>query len=183
MKQLVVIAKIVGETSSAVISRFRNWARSLAEGNGQPEVALREAIQFLEDVKRNAHEPPIVFFCEYLDMWSTGDLVDRVLARWDSQDKVKLAVNSSEVLCLPMLASASLAMERQTCSEQDEDRWFALVLREAVNAYSALCEKGVVVIGRRVTGASPTDAEITDAAQSVPQWMIAKVGGTRVGAD
>ena len=67
--QRVTVAKIAGDAASILIKRFEAWPAYDAISNEEPTICP-EVDEFVDRLRANAHRPPVVYFIEWIDMWS-----------------------------------------------------------------------------------------------------------------
>ena len=82
MKQLFTIAKIGGIAGEQVLSHIKSWCCPV-DDSARKELADsvgRQVQNLVTQLRLHADEPPVLFFAEYIDVWSMGDTVRRFAA-------------------------------------------------------------------------------------------------------
>ena len=176
--QRLTIAKIGGQAAAATLDQFRAWhlARLVTTNNEWaseqwPQSVRQSADAWAETLREHAHYPPVVFFAEYVDLWSHCP-PDRYLR---DRGLIQIMADRYELFCaeLPLSESAAATLGRIRAEGQhDEDRFFGTVTLEAASAWEALVESAVLVFLRHVIGASVSDAELSDSLRTIPTWVI-----------
>lgn len=89
MNQTVTVAKAAGATATAITAVFQAWGKrrkpssnepTLVEPEQWPVKCRRAMIRFAEELRSHASESPIIFYTEFVDMWSIR-LLNR-LGKW-----------------------------------------------------------------------------------------------------
>lgn len=177
--QRLTIAKIGGQAAEATLDQFRAWAlarlvdtaNEWASEQWPPDVR-RSADAWADNMREHAHQPPVVFFAEYIDSWSYCP-PDRYLR---DHGLIQIMADRYELFCaeLPLSDSAAADLRRmRTEGQYEEDRFFGTVTLEAASAWGALVDTAVLVFLRHVVGSSVTDDELSDSLKTIPTWMTA----------
>jgi hypothetical protein len=157
--QRLTIANVGGEAAREIVERFAHWSERRNNGDSDP---LGKAIdQFAGALRANAGSPPVLYFCEWFDHWSMGDMLPGV----EFSDG-----NRFQVACLESPQVKLVAANLQT--QFPEQRWLGTRLREALEACNKLAATSVLVILREPLGRSITDEEIVASLQPVPDWLL-----------
>ena len=190
--QHITIAKIGGVSGEAVMSRFRDWAdaRTLDDPyewrpDQWPLVVRGEMEEFALGLRANAHLPPVVYFNEYVDMWSMGNLFSRWFPEDDEYRPIEVHADRFELCCYSLPDDGKLAehlkstLRRKRIRERQpqEDRWFVVNLLEAALAWGVVVDNAAIVLLREVFDGCVLDDEIEESLAAIPEW-IAKWGNT-----
>ncbi|HVK17785.1 MAG TPA: hypothetical protein VM533_12620 [Fimbriiglobus sp.] len=167
--QRVVVLKVLGAAGDALAGMVR-YLRTAPEPADRIDPLVRQLL---------AHrtELPVVSYVEWIDRWSMGDDVPRLLERVGG---VVVAGRAFEVgVCDPPELVSGLATEGW---QFDEQSVFVRRLREVAAEWRPLAPPAVLVVIREVLGASTLDEEVYAAAASadVPGW-IAQLESDRAG--
>jgi hypothetical protein len=103
-----------------------------------PVAVRREMDAFACALRSNGHQPPVIFFGEYVDCWSMGDLFDRWLSPQGGNQPFKLFADRFQLWCYPLPDGGSLAKQLQHSTRlkrirqrnPQEERWFTMNLLE-----------------------------------------------------
>jgi hypothetical protein len=77
--QIITVLKIAGACSKHIVERVQRFRMRQKKSTDQDSIistdhwtpsCRREIDTFAENIRRHARKPPIVFFAEYVDMWS-----------------------------------------------------------------------------------------------------------------
>jgi hypothetical protein len=113
-----------------------------------------------ERLRANGTALPVVYFCEWVDRWLTGDRVPGPGA---------VEGKRFQVACLSPQQAVSWA--GQCGSQFPEQEWLGGRLREAAQGWRSVAEPLAVVVVREVLGTSTTDEEVRAALHGVPSWL------------
>ena len=164
MHQRFLIATIAGKAAETIRFRFERWL-GLPEDS---EALAKELKRFLKDLRANADLPPVLFCCEYVDMWSMGDLFNQAGLK-------SVMASNLQVACHPLPDGGKLIRHVEQWlrggTQFDEQRWFGMVLREATARWQKLWEKAAVVVVRQVIGATVQDEVVKASLMAVPEWL------------
>src|SRR5207244_12856926 len=72
--QRVSLAKIAGPTAHLVVEQFRLW-HGLKCGDEFPDAVQRAFDECAVALRDHSSSPPVVYFSEWIDLWSMGDIV------------------------------------------------------------------------------------------------------------
>jgi hypothetical protein len=151
MLQRLTVVTVAGNSAVAIIERF-NQLRSV------PDAELLD--QLCETVRNECVSLPIIYFTEWLDRWSMGNLVPG-----------PGAVEGGRFQATTLAPGEALAWADQCGRQHQEQEWFAARLREAATAWEGMAEQYVVIVVREVIGGSTTDGELRDSFSRVPAWL------------
>lgn len=173
MNQRMIVVKIV-EQASEIVGEYLVGMSKRAGAYGEiPSEFSNDIRRFVSALRTYAEAPPVLFFCEYVDMWSGGDIFERWLKSEQSDDLVHFYAGNSHVACYSLPSKTNIA-ERFNQLDEDssqEERWFVQTLQNAVQAWDGFYTKGVLVIIRIVTDGSVADDEVVSLRNAVPDWL------------
>jgi hypothetical protein len=193
--QRITIAKVGGAAAEVILQQLRDWsaARQIADPDKRssdqwPPGVRRHADYFARQLRRHAHAPPVIYFAEWMDPWSTGDLFLSSMGHksggWlmPSGGPPPFAVcgDQFEVFGYGLPDGGRLAQHLAGAGPQqfDESDWFVRRLSEAVEAWGKLVERAVLVVLREVVAGTVTDGELVASLANVPGWLLAPESGS-----
>ena len=175
--QRLTIAKIGGKAAQAASRQFRDWRQArLVENPNEweteqwPETVRRRADSWADNLRQQGHEPPVVFFAEYVDLWSFCPPF-RFLAK---HGLIQMMADRHELFCIDLPFSKDLTRQLEqlrTHGQWDEDRFFGMVTLEAASAWNKLVDTAVLIFVRQVVAGSATDEEVSASLETVPDWI------------
>jgi hypothetical protein len=159
--QRLIVAKIGGRSALLVEELFRRWERRATEDRTPSEISS-DVDEFAQQLIAHGHCPPILYFAQWIDLWSMGDLVPGL----GDKRAIVVAGRQFETCCHrpPIEMRWALIGGKQT----QETRWLRGRIREAEMAWSKVVADGVIVVLREPLGALVTDEELTDSLRSIP---------------
>lgn len=177
MNQLITIAKVGGRTGEEILSRISDLQR-LDSGNNEESQSIHIACTSIRKwVERHASTPPVLFYCRYADVWSGGDLFQRMLGDYGSQpfedsDGIVLAIK------LPEDDSLIAHMEQRLRGDLqfDEQRLFLDLMLKATRSWTGLTKGGAILVFRDVVGSTVTDDELL-ASLETNLWLQEDIQG------
>ena len=185
--QHITLIKIGGKSGTAVIRAFRAWNdthktrdRSKCHSEQWPPSARRQMDRLIAALREHRHEPPVLFFLEYVDLWSSFGLFEMVLSPEGGNKPVRVVSDgASPVYCYPLPDGGVLAdslrrrlrSRRITGRMPPEDRWFVTFLLEAVLAWESLADTSALVIVREPIDVSDSDTEVSNRLKGVAGWI------------
>jgi hypothetical protein len=156
MRQRILFAKIAGQGAEQTTGKLLSFLQ---------RASAKEFEDFLERL-RKSKVPPLLYCCEYLDYWSTGEAFSLLepkasLFYWSLPDKQAETLayyfhpfNPQELLGL-------LAPARKWPGTSDETTWFFQVFDQCLWSWDALINgDSAVLLVRSVVGATLLDEEI-----------------------
>jgi hypothetical protein len=192
MTQWIGIAVVIGAAAGQIVASFRRWDSqrvadaddpTLVEPSQWPGVCRREMALFVGALRDNAAEPPIVFYREYVDSWSSFDVVLDNFRGKDCRESIEVCFESSQLVCYPLPDSGALAgslkaaKRRRSYRDLDKERrWFADSLLDACEACGWLAGEAAIIVTRRVVAPTVLDEEIIAAMQRIPDWLAGPNG-------
>lgn len=175
--QYITIAKVGGDAGEAIVQSFRAWTelRTVTEPDTWepsqwPQQARDVADRFAEQLKLHAAEPPVVFYVEYVDTWSSFP-PGRYLSK---ADELVILSDRFEQFCLPLpLARDTLEQLKKLKSsgQWPEDRLFATLALTGAEAWEGIVNRGALVFLRYVVGGLVTDEEVVSSLSKQPDWI------------
>lgn len=187
--QRVIIAKIVGAGALEVLNRFRDSRRhpSISIGTRPCRkhvqgTLCRDAQAFVLSLRSHSHEPPVVFFAEYVDTWSMGDVFARAFGAKRTRRFLRVAAGPLEMIFyrLPdggrLQRAIRLALRKTLARERavQESHWLLTILLEALLSWQELTSHAVLVLVRDVIGPLVCDEEVEGALKDVPEWIVGR---------
>jgi hypothetical protein len=178
--QRITVAKVGGAAADVTVRRLREWsaARLTTDpdewSNEQwPEQVRHAADQFADRLRSNAVAPPVVYFVEWVDMWSMGDLFSHWLTPPDGPTPFVVHADRFELYAYSIPDAGRLARHLASAGAQqfEESDWFVARLREAGGAWQGLVERSVLVVLRQVVGALVSDEELLVSLDRTPDWL------------
>jgi hypothetical protein len=147
--QRLTVATLAGKAALAVTAQFEQW-----RGSPSPDAVDR----LCAAIRENSLSLPVVYFAEWVDRWSMGNLVP---------GPGTVEGQRFQATCL---SPAQATVWADGCGGQfAEQGWLAARLREA--AVGMVTEACAVVVIREVVGASTTDEEVHASMGGLPAWL------------
>ena len=168
--QRITLAKIGGVAAAHVERRFATWL-ALRQGDDWPALARQEFDQFAEALRANAAFPPIVYFSEWIDMWSGGDLVPTL------RRPLKLGIRGDRYEACCHRVPVKLGGLTSAPQKAQEATWLIARVDEANAAWSDLVDDSVIVILREVLAPLVEDEELESSLGMVPSWLSGNIAG------
>jgi len=179
--QTLTIAKIAGNAADATVALFQEWqAKRVPSDDGVcdpdqwPESVRREADQWVARLSSRRHQPPILFYAEYVDLWSSSPVM-----RFHGEKSLLLMMTSRfELYCLPLPLGEEAFAKLKTLrskGQHQEDRLFGALTISAIEAWQDLIERSALVFIREVVAALIEDEEVTASQTGVPSWIRGEV--------
>ena len=174
--QRLTIAKIGGraaDEASRVFLAWRDARISNAPRDYQPEFPSEVrsiADDWAEHLREHGHEPPVVFFLEYFDLWSFSP----PLLHLENHGLIDVVGNQYELylLELPLTEAAAEELIRvRDHGQYAESRFFATVTLHAAEEWNALVDRSVLIFLRKVVAGSVEDEEIVASLMIIPEWV------------
>lgn len=174
--QTLTIAKLAGDAADATIALFREWQgkrlqiEDSREPEQWPESVRREADQWASRMSSRRHQPPILFYAEYVDLWSFSP-AERFFGE---TSLLFMMAWRFELYCLPLpIGDDALAKLKHLRSngQHQEDRLFGALTIAAIEAWQNMIERAALVFVREVVAASIDDEEITASQTGLPSWF------------
>jgi hypothetical protein len=170
--QRIVLSKVAGAAAVHIRTQFQRWQSALIgcgkeapPGSHEIPVSVRNRIdQFANALREHAAQPPVVYYSEWADLWSGGDLLPGLY----SPEPVTISGTRVEACCHEAdQVQAAIARLPQT----QEEAWLQARLREALDAWQELLDDQVLIVIREPLGGSVTDDGLTASLTGVPEWL------------
>jgi len=138
-----------------------------------PELVREKADDFADQLRAHAFAPPIVYFVEWADLWTTGHLFFRWLTPPDAPVPFAVHANRHEIFAYGLPDGGRLidylaAASPQQCTETD---WFIRRLREAIEAWQNLVDRAILIVLRCVVEGSALDEHVKASMRIAPAWL------------
>jgi hypothetical protein len=169
--QRVSLAKIGGAAAAHIAQRFQLWSQA-RQGDDFPAQVQVDVDAFAETLREHSAKLPILYFSEWIDMWSMGDLLPELGARLPGGGNTKACTVSGrryEACChAPPIRFQTATIDGEP---PQESMWLKPRLEEAQNAWAEVVTDWVIVILREPLGGSVADSEVAESLESVPSWL------------
>ncbi len=162
--QRIIIAKIAGDAGDTIAAAFSRWAPRRPAGQEAEEVR-REVDRLGAQLRLNGVALPVIYYCEWIDRWSMGDLLPR-----------SCVVRGAQVEAFCLLPAEAQALAAECPNQFQEQEWFAARLREAALAWEGFVTRSVLVVLREVLDRSTYDDELLACMDQVPGWVVECTG-------
>jgi hypothetical protein len=178
--QKITVAKVGRMAAEIVMLRLHEWASArqtddLTEWSSEqrPLSVRSRADAFADRLRSHALSPPVVYFAEWADLWSMGDLFTRMLAPPGGPPPLIIDADLFEIYGSGLPDGGRLVQHLASVGPQQftEYDWFVRQLQEAVLAWQALVEQAALVVLREVVGGLVTDDELSNSLSRVPDWL------------
>jgi hypothetical protein len=162
--QRVTVATIGGTAAQHVAAYFRRWERQAAESRELGKIASA-VDRFAGQLRAHAYHPPVIYFAEWIDLWSMGDLLPGL-----GGDRTSVVEGSRfHVGCHQ--SRITLAATTIDGEETQETDWLRAHLQAAEDAWGDLVPTRVIVVIREPLGPLVTDEELTESLHTIPPWL------------
>ncbi|HEY2412306.1 MAG TPA: hypothetical protein VGI40_08695 [Pirellulaceae bacterium] len=140
------------------------WSRQKS-GDELPAKVRHVVDEFAELLRAHAAEPPVVYYGEWIDMWSMGDVLPSL-----GDDRVVVIDGLHYQACCHR---PPIRFKITTIGDEpsQELQWLLNRLREAEDAWDELAPNYVILLLRKVTGGLVEDREIEEAQSMMPDWL------------
>jgi hypothetical protein len=178
--QRITVAKVGGLAAEVVMLRLREWASArqtddLTEWSSEqwPLSVRSRADAFADRLRSHALDLPVVYFAEWADLWSMGDVFSRMLAPLGGPAPLTIHAVRFEIYGYGLPDGGRLVQHLASVGPQQftEEDWFVRQLHEAVLAWQELVEQAALVVLREVVGGLVTDDELSNSLSRVPDWL------------
>jgi hypothetical protein len=162
--QRISLAKLGGAAARAVAGLFQRWEQARQDDEFPVEVQL-ELDAFAVALRAHSAELPIVYFSEWIDMWSMGDLIPAL----GNEKAITILGRRYEACC----HHPNISVKATTIGGEppQETIWLMHRLEEAKDAWAELVSEWVVVILREPLGPLVEDHEREAALLQCPNWL------------
>jgi hypothetical protein len=178
--QRITVTKVGGMAAEVVMLRLHEWASARQTddptewASEQWSLSVRSrADAFADRLRSQALAPPVVYFAEWADLWSMGDLFTRMLAPPGGPAPSIIHADRFEIYGYGLPDGGLLIQHLASVVPQQftEYNWFVRHLQEAVRAWQELVEQATIVVLREVVGGLVTDDELSNSLSRVPDWL------------
>jgi hypothetical protein len=177
--QRMIVAKIAGEAAVSLFDRFRNFNLQGARLRGNRDSRTCDELQhFVSGLRAHSDCPPVLFYAEYVDMWSMGDVFTRPFAGFNRrrflhvEDGIELMVyRLPDKGRLERTIRAALRPKRVRSAQWQETRLFLTILLESVLSWEEIKGKSALVVVRDVHGSLVLDEDVIRSMKHVPEWI------------
>lgn len=178
--QRITVAKLAGASAEIVAQRFREWSATRQTGNSEetsaqqwPPHVHQQANAFVDGLRAHSLAPPVLYFVEWTDLWSMGELFDRWLTPPDGPPPLKAQTGRFDLYACVLSDDRRLAryLKHSGPQQLDETSIFIKRLREAIRAWKRVVKGGVLVVVREVVEASVDEAGAIAAMQHPANWL------------
>ena len=178
--QRITIAKIGGVAGVAIGERIRRWAAtrsaidktewSPVQWPADVHLALDELVVAL---RQHCTAPPVLYFTQWIDLWSMGDIFKRGLTPRDATAPDEVHSQRCEVLSYRLPDEGRLLEHLQGCEAQQfrEYEWYVSRLCEATKSWSELSDEATLLVIRETYGGLVTDEDVLEALTEMPNWL------------
>ncbi len=138
-----------------------------------PSSVRRRADAFAEQLRTHALSLPVLYFAEWADLWSMGDLFASLLTPPDGSRPLIIHADRFELYGYGLPDSGRLVHHLTGAGPQQfvEYGWFVEHLQKAIRAWQELVDRATLVVLREVVGGLVTDEELSDSLSLVPDWL------------
>jgi len=162
--QRISLAKVAGSAADVIEQQFQLWQQARV-GREFPADVQSAVDDFAEKLKANSAQSPIVYFAEWVDMWSMGSDIH------DLQGKCGTAIDGQRYSASchrpPLFYTPTTIDDEPT----QESLWLKRRLEEATDAWAKLVPSWVVVILREPISGSLLDEELVASLSCPPDWL------------
>src|SRR5262249_21346443 len=150
------VAKLGGVAATIAMQRMHEWAaaRNTTDpdewsSDQWPSTVRAQADEFATQLRAHSLSPPVLYFIEWSDYWSMGDLFCRWLSPPVARPPVVVHADRFELYACAMAdVGRHLAMvSRQQFAEDDQ---FVSALAFAANAWQGLADNAALIVLREV---------------------------------
>jgi hypothetical protein len=178
--QRLIVIKVAGIATDSVMSCVSRWSAARTTSSQSewgpeqwPDSVRQEIDRFVETLRTHAAILPILYYTEWVDMWSMGDVFGHRLntsrdCRPTQLYGIRYEVYCHELAQLRRLNSSSSLIDAHA---SDETRWYFARLKEAADAWAPLVDRAVVLVIRQSLGGLVEDHEIEASLLEVPDWL------------
>jgi hypothetical protein len=167
--QRVTIAKVGGRAADVALLRLREWAAARKDADPDewssdqwPSSVRGQADTFADRLRAHSLSLPVIYFVEWSDLWSMGDLFSRWLTPPGGPPPLAIHADRFEVYGYALPDGGHLGRHLTTAGPQQFGEYdqFVGLLHEAVGAWQELAERAALIVLREVVGGLVTDEEL-----------------------
>jgi hypothetical protein len=176
----MTIAKVGGTAADVVMLRLKEWASARQIGDPNewsseqwPMSVRSRADAFADRLRSHALSPPVVFFAEWADLWSMGDVYTRLLTPSDGPAPLIVHADRFQIYGYGLPDGGRLTQHLAKAGPQQfvEYDWFLGQLQEAIRAWQDLVDRAALIVLREVVKGLVTDEELSESLSLVPDWL------------
>ena len=131
------------------------------------------AEDFVDRLAENATQPPVLFYCKYVDMWSMWDVFERIVG----VERRRILTFRYWMCCFDKSESDLVLNNLQRFlrrgSTSSVEKWYAWLFREAVLSGLDDVSQGAVVVIREPVDGMVDDGVFLDSLKGSPDWLNA----------
>ncbi len=178
--QRITIAKVGGLAADVARLLLQEWSAARRStdpdewgGEQWPPEVRRQADSFAEGLRTHALALPVVYFIEWADLWSMGDLFHRWLTPPGQPRPPTIHADRFEIFGYAWPDDGRLAEHLSTAGPQqwEESDWFVSRLSEAIEAWEHVVDRATLIVLREVVGGLTMDEEVLASLDHVPDWL------------
>jgi hypothetical protein len=178
--QKITIAKIGGSAADIAFLRLQYWAASRLvndpfewSSDQWPSGVRAEADAFADQLRANSVYPPIVYYVEWVDLWSMGDVYIHWLTPPGAAPPIAVYADRFELYAYSLPDGGCLVRHLATSGALQFDEYEDYVghLLRAAEAWGELVDRAILVVLREVVGGLVTNDELTASLSVVPDWL------------
>jgi hypothetical protein len=169
--QRITIAKLAGRAGESTVERFLYWESRRGPGSTWSAEVGRQIRAFAERLRSYSTEPWMVYFAEWIDRWSMGDLFCSHIATLQGVGPITVETGRYQLKCFPVSKAVVLSFRSVQQFGNQEAEWFESRLSEALQAWQTVADTAAIVLVREVVGATTTDSEMKAALHTLPDWL------------
>jgi hypothetical protein len=178
--QLITVATIGGVAAARCNNLVEAWsnARQTDSPNAWsadqwPESIRQEADRFADQLRAHATQPPVIYFAEWADLWSMGDLFHRWLSLRDGPLPLTVHANRHQIFAYRLPDGGRLVQHFEAAGPQQfrETNWFLDRVIEAIETWDNGTEDRAIIVLRHSIQGSVLDDEIKASLGIMPSWL------------
>jgi hypothetical protein len=179
--QRVTVAKVGGIAADVALLRLRGWAAARKDADPDewssdqwPSNVRIQADAFADRLRANSLSLPVIYFVEWSDLWSMGDLFSRWLTPPGGPPPFSIHADRFEVYAYALPDAGRLGRHLTAAGPQQFGEYDHFVgrLRDAIGAWQELAEQAALIVLREVVGGLVTDDELKTSLSVVPDWLL-----------
>ena len=179
--QRITVAKVGGRASKVVVGQLSKWARARSTdvrdewSSDQWPVTIRIQVDTFADRLRAAgYALPVIYFVEWSDLWSMGDLFPRWLTPDGGPGPIIAHGDRFEIFGYPVPDGDRLRRHLSQAGQQQFPEYDDNVnrLQRALETRENLTDQAVILVLREVFGGLVTDEELAESIARIPTWLM-----------
>lgn len=178
--QRFTLVKLGGSAADLARLRFQEWAETRVTGNPKlftseqwPKSVRERADDFANRIRIHAFQPPIMYFSEWGDPWSAGNLCDLLFGVPEGNQLIAIDANLYSLYGYSLPDNEKLIDSLRSKGTQqfcEQDRFIARII-EAIEAWDGFETRSYLIALRSVIGPSVLDEEMAAALKTIPEWL------------